>query len=147
MVTAIAMTTGGYGYTSSPTVTLTGGGGFGATATAILSSSGVLTTTGHVSTVAMTTGGASYTSAPTVSFNGGGGSGAAATAVLSPSGGVMSISVGSVGTQCYLQPSDAIITFSGGGGIKAERWILHDEQSHIARKLAGQHRALHIASR
>jgi len=42
---------------------------------------------------------------------------------------------------------DLATDISGGGGIEAETWILHDEQSHIARKFAGQHRALHVASR
>jgi hypothetical protein len=115
-VSAISLTTGGYGYTAAPTVALTGGGGVGATATAILSSSGVVTTTGYVSTVTMTTGGASYTTPPTVSFTGGGGSGATATAVLSSVGSLLNVAVGSVGTQCYSSPSDVNISFSGGGG-------------------------------
>ncbi len=76
-ISAIVVTSGGSGYTSTPAVTITGGGGTGATATATLSSGGV---TG----VTLSAGGSGYTSVPTVTFTGGGGFGAAATAVLSP---------------------------------------------------------------
>ena len=74
-VLTIAVTAGGTGYTSPPTVAITGGSGTGATATAMIDG-------GEVVAVAVTAGGANYTSAPTVSFSGGGGSGATATATL-----------------------------------------------------------------
>ena len=73
LVTAIAVTAGGAGYTSAPSVTLTGGGGTGATAVATIAA-------GAVSSVTITNQGSGYTSAPTVAFSGGGGTGAAATA-------------------------------------------------------------------
>ena len=62
-VTAITLTRGGSGYTSSPTVTLTGGGGSGATATATISN-------GVVTGFTITDGGSGYTSAPTVTIVG-----------------------------------------------------------------------------
>jgi len=71
-VTSIAVTNGGSGYTSAPTVSITGSGN-GATATATISG-------GAVTAITVTNGGDGYSSAPTVSFTGGGGSSAAATA-------------------------------------------------------------------
>src|SRR6266704_3500695 len=68
---SITMTSGGSGYTSTPTVNITGGTGDSAggstnpTATATLGF--------PVSSVTVTSGGNHYTSAPTVSFTGGGG--------------------------------------------------------------------------
>ena len=78
-VTAVAVTAGGTGYTSAPTVTLTGeaggtiSGGTGAVPVAIV-------TAGAVTSVIIVNGGANYTVAPTVTFTGGGGTGATATA-------------------------------------------------------------------
>lgn len=72
-VTTIAVTAGGTGYTTAPTVTISGGGGSGATATATVSGGGVVTG------VTVTDGGYGYTTAPTVAFSGPG-TGAAATA-------------------------------------------------------------------
>ncbi|AZL69203.1 phage tail protein [Pseudomonas oryziphila] len=69
----IAVTNGGSGYTSAPTVNLTGGGGSGATAVAVLDGDEVVA-------INVTSAGAGYTSAPTVAFTGGAGSGATATA-------------------------------------------------------------------
>jgi hypothetical protein len=119
-VTSLILTTGGAGYTTAPTVSFTGGGGSGATATATLSTTGTTTTTGYVNTITLSGGGSGYTSAPTVNFGGGGGgSGAAATATLGTSGEVVSVSVSSVGTQCYSSASDVVVTFSGGSGSGA----------------------------
>ena len=74
-VTGIAVTNGGTGYTSIPTVSISGGGGSGARATA--------TTTGIVNNLTITNPGSGYTAAPTVVFTGGGGgTGAAAVATL-----------------------------------------------------------------
>ena len=75
-VTFVAVTNGGTGYTSAPTVAFSGGAGSGAAATAIIDTAGV------VRYVVMTNFGSGYTSAPTVSFSGGAGSGAAATATI-----------------------------------------------------------------
>jgi hypothetical protein len=58
-VTAIAVDTGGDGYTAAPTVYLSGGGGSGATATATVSG-------GAITGISVTAGGTGYTSAPTV---------------------------------------------------------------------------------
>lgn len=58
-VSAIAVTAGGTGYTTAPTVTFTGGGGTGATATATVSG-------GAITAFTVTAGGTGYTSAPTV---------------------------------------------------------------------------------
>ena len=115
------MTTGGAGYTSAPAVNFSGGGGVGASAVAVLSSSGTVVTDGYVNAVNVTNGGSGYTSPPTVNFSGGGGSagGAAATAVLGTSGKVVSVNVSNVGTQCYSQASDVVVSFSGGSGSGA----------------------------
>lgn len=74
-VLSVAVTNGGSGYTTAPTVSFTGGGGTGATATAAISG-------GKVVSVTVTNGGTDYATAPTVTFTGGGGTGAAATATL-----------------------------------------------------------------
>lgn len=75
-LTFIAVTNGGSGYTSNPTVTITGGAGSGAAAKAIIN------TAGNVVAVVITAWGTGYTSAPTIGFTGGAGSGAAATATI-----------------------------------------------------------------
>ena len=74
-VSGVKITSGGSGYTSSPTVVFSGGGGTSAAGTATLSS-------GAVSYVRITNFGSGYSSAPTVSFTGGGGSSATATATI-----------------------------------------------------------------
>lgn len=78
---SIAVTAGGSGYTSAPTVTISGGGGSGALATATVSG-------GAVTKISVLYKGFGYTSAPTVTISGGGGSGATATGAVS-SGGVI----------------------------------------------------------
>lgn len=78
-ITGVAVTTGGTGYTSAPTVTFTGGAGSGAAATATV-------VAGVVTAVTITDPGTGYTSAPTVGFTGGGGTGAAATASYGTTG-------------------------------------------------------------
>jgi len=75
-VTTIAVTGGGSGYTSPPTVAITGGGGSGATATAVL-------TAGAVSSITVTAAGSGYTTLPTVTLTGGGGVGATVVATIS----------------------------------------------------------------
>jgi len=116
----MTMTNGGAGYTSPPTVNFSGGGGGGASAVAVLSSSGTVVTDGYVSAVNVTNGGSGYTSPPTVNFDlTGGGTGAAATAVLGTSGKVVSVNVTDLGTHCYSQPSDVVVSFIGGSGSGA----------------------------
>ncbi|HHD7485784.1 TPA: right-handed parallel beta-helix repeat-containing protein [Klebsiella oxytoca] len=78
---SIAVTAGGSGYTSAPTVEIAGGGGSGALATATVSG-------GAVTKISVLYRGFGYTSAPTVTISGGGGSGATATGTVS-SGGVI----------------------------------------------------------
>ena len=77
----IAVTNGGSGYTSAPTVTINGGGGSGATAEATISDGSVTGIT-ITSPGTLTVGGPYYTSAPTVTLIGGGGTGANATAII-----------------------------------------------------------------
>lgn len=74
-VGSIAVTNGGSGYTSAPTVVFTGGSGTGASATAVVEN-------GVVVRIDVTAAGTGYTSAPAISFTGGSGTGAAATATL-----------------------------------------------------------------
>lgn len=71
----IAVTSGGSGYASAPTVNLTGGGGSGATAVAVLDGD-------KVAAINITNSGSGYTSAPNVTLTGGSGTGAAATATV-----------------------------------------------------------------
>lgn len=80
-VQGINLITGGYGYSSVPTITISGGGGTGASASAVLSS-------GSISSIILNSRGTGYTSAPTVTISGGGGQAATATAVvnIAPSG-------------------------------------------------------------
>ena len=107
-ITSIAVTSGGTGYTSAPTISFTGGSGSGAAAT-------VAVAAGAITSIAVTSGGTGYTSAPTISFTGGGGSGAAATATVAP-GTMTSIAVTSGGTG---YTSASTISFTGGGGSGA----------------------------
>lgn len=76
-IASVAVTNGGSGYTSAPTVLISGGGGSGATAKAYVAG-------GEVVSVVITNPGTGFTSAPTISFSGGGGgAGAIASAALS----------------------------------------------------------------
>lgn len=78
-VVSIALSNGGTGYTSAPTVAIAEvDGGTGATATAIV-------TNGVVTGVTVTNPGTGYT-APTVTFTGGGGTGAAGTVNVGDAG-------------------------------------------------------------
>ena len=91
-VTTIAVTAGGSGYTSNPTVVITNAAGdttgVGATAVASRIDTNPLSgtygkNTDAVTVVSVTIKGTGYTAAPTISFTGGGGSSAAATATVS----------------------------------------------------------------
>jgi hypothetical protein len=106
-VTGIAVTNGGSGYSSAPTVVFSSGGGAAATATI---SGGVVTG------ITVTNGGSGYTIAPTlVFFGGGGGGGAVATATVS--GGVVTgITVTSGGSGYTSVPT---VGFSGGAAATA----------------------------
>jgi hypothetical protein len=77
-VATIAVTNGGMGYTTAPTVIITpamGDGGTGATAVATIAN-------GMVTGATITNGGAGYATPPIITFMGGGGTGAMATATL-----------------------------------------------------------------
>ncbi|WP_142369186.1 hypothetical protein [Klebsiella aerogenes] len=78
---SIAVTAGGSGYTTAPTVMISGGGGTGALATATVSG-------GSVTKISVLYKGFGYTTAPTVTISGGGGTGATAAGTVS-SGGVI----------------------------------------------------------
>ena len=75
-ISSIAVTNGGSGYSTVPTVTITGGGGYGATAQATIA-------TGAVTAINILNPGRGYTTSPTVTISGGGGSSATATATRS----------------------------------------------------------------
>lgn len=76
-ITAIAVTSGGAGYTSAPDVEIEATG-YQAFATALVSA-------GAVYAVTVDEGGWGYLTAPTITFDGGGGSGASATATVDTS--------------------------------------------------------------
>jgi len=99
----------GYGYTSTPTVTISAPpvGGVRATAVAITTSIGK----GRIAIreIALTNAGYGYTSIPTVTISGGGGAGAAATAGISTGSGVYRINLTSGGNNYYKAPT---VTFS-----------------------------------
>lgn len=113
-VTEVAVTSGGSGYTSAPTVTFTGGAGSGAAATAVL-------TGDAVTSVVITNPGTGYTSAPTVGFTGGEGTGAAADAEIGPG---VDAGASAFGT-----------TMAAGVGVDAVFWI-KDGDASTNRKLA-----------
>lgn len=113
-VAAAAVTAGGTGYATAPTVAFTGGGGgTGAAATAYVSG-------GAVVGISITDPGIGYTSAPAVGFSGGGGTGAAATAVVSAplfySSGVNDAD------RVWFQN----LTFTGASGDVSQGIVLHD---------------------
>lgn len=82
-IKAIAVTTGGSGYTSAPQVTITSANGTGATATATISG-GVVTgiTLDRDPSGKLFFLSGNYTAAPTIAITGGGGNGATATATI-----------------------------------------------------------------
>ena len=106
-VDAVAVTAGGAGYASAPTVSFTGSGA-AATATIVA---------GAVTAITVTDGGQGYTSAPTVVISGGGGAGATATATIADLGkGVSGITIDNPGAGYTSPPS---VSFAGGGGSGA----------------------------
>jgi hypothetical protein len=101
-VLSVAVTNGGTGYTSAPTVTIANPTS-GVTATATATVAG-----GAVTGITVTLSGSGYTTVPAVSFSGGAGSGAAATAVM----GIDAIAVTQGGLGFAVAPS---VTVTGGG--------------------------------
>jgi predicted outer membrane repeat protein len=122
-VASVAVTQGGSGFQSAPTVTFSGGGGTGATGTAVIAN-------GRVVAVTITNPGTGYIAAPTVTFSGGG-TGAAAIANLT------------LGTS-NLTVTGAVITnnvslFSIGGGIgNSGNAIVTIASSTVANNFAGE---------
>jgi hypothetical protein len=119
---SIAVTNGGSGFTSPPTVTIAGGGGTGATGTAIISH-------GRVIGVAITNPGTGFIAAPTISFSGGSGKGAAATATLTSESGGLSVT-GTVITDNKSFASD------GGGVANSGTGAVTITNSTIANNIA-----------
>ena len=109
IVTGVAVTNGGSGYTSAPTVSFkpypVTGTGTGAAATATID--------GRVASITIVNGGSGYT-APTVTLSGGGGTGALASATIN--GGVITgIAVTAAGTGYTSAPTVAITGQAGSG--------------------------------
>jgi hypothetical protein len=103
-VASVALTNGGSGYTSRPSVSFSGGGGSGAAAAATL----------RVNSITISNRGSGYTNPPSVSFSGGGGSGAAATVTMR----LGSVTVTNAGLRYTSVPT---VTFNntGTGGFGA----------------------------
>ena len=113
---AVAITNGGSGYTSAPTVTFTGGGGSGAAATAVISVGTILQ-----SGIGWTNVGAGYTTVPNVTI-GGDGAGATATALLDGNGHLGSITVTNGGngyTTAYLTIDPPACVINGTTCVQA----------------------------
>ncbi|EPJ7501003.1 TPA: hypothetical protein QH255_003771 [Klebsiella pneumoniae subsp. pneumoniae] len=108
---SIAVTAGGSGYTTAPTVTISGGGGTGALATATVSG-------GAVTKISVLYKGFGYTTAPTIAISGGGGSGATATGTVSSGGVIGQLQLG----RCSFKDS------SGDGKIYYGTATLADSQ-------------------
>jgi hypothetical protein len=106
LVTALALTANGTGYTTAepPSCVLSGGGGVGATCSAAVNGSGTVTLT-------LQSGGSGYTSAPSCSLVGGSGSGATCSATENM--GVTGITLTAAGSGFTSNPT---CTLTGGGG-------------------------------
>lgn len=74
-LSSVAVSVGGIGYTTAPTVAFSGGGGSGASAHSVV-------VDGVVTSIVIDNPGEKFTSAPTVTLSGGGGSGAVALASI-----------------------------------------------------------------
>jgi hypothetical protein len=107
-VSSIAVTSGGSGYTSNPTVTITGGGGSGAVATASVGA--------VVTGISLSNMGAGYTTAPSVTISDTTGSGATAVAIVSYALGSVTAPTAGTGTG-YLVGD--VVNLTGGGGSGA----------------------------
>ncbi|MEI7682673.1 MAG: hypothetical protein WCK07_25000, partial [Betaproteobacteria bacterium] len=101
---AVKVTNGGSGYSTSSPVTIVGGGGSGATA--VITS---IDSSGAITGVAVTNGGSGYTSAPTVTFSGPG-TGAMATLDL--------LALQSAGSTTFVPPDQAARVRSFGTEVK-----------------------------
>lgn len=106
-ITSYTVTSGGSGYTGTPTITITDSTGSGAAALGILA--------GGVSGYTITSRGSGYTQPPLITLTGGGGTGAAATAALA-SGPITSINVTAGGAGYQSAPLVAISSAGVGDG-------------------------------
>ena len=109
----------GYGYTSTPTVTINSApaGGITARAIAITTSRGG---TYSIESIILTSAGAGYTTAPNITISGGGGSGAAATcSIETVRNGISTFTMANFGSGYVVPP---LVTISGpiGLGVTAE---------------------------
>jgi hypothetical protein len=120
VITAIAVASGGTGYTSPPNVTITTQHSFfgsGAMAAAVLSTGAVTAICSSVlfgaplSRLVITNSGTAYSAVPTVTVTGGGGTGAVVEAVVNSNGNIQALLIINAGSGYTSQPS---ITFSGG---------------------------------
>lgn len=109
-ISAIALASGGSGYTTAPTVTITGTG-TNAAATATIN-----TTSNTITGITVTNAGSGYVGTPTVTISGGGGTGGAAGNVTLTEGAVTSIRMTATGGGYTTPPN---VTISGGGGAGA----------------------------
>jgi len=122
-VQSVAVTAGGTGYTSAPTVAFTGGGGTGATAVATV-------TGGVVTGIQVTNGGSGYTSNPTVLVTG---VGTGATAVANI------FSIDAIGLESiYISGDQAIIDGFSMYGIRIFAHTADIQLSDITIKNCGK---------
>lgn len=127
----IVLNNDGYGYTSTPTVSISAPTS-GTTATAVA----ITTSVGNVQSIKeirLINAGTGYTSTnpPTVTISGGGGSGAAATAVIA-SGGILSFSISNAGRGYYgTVPTVTVTGPSVGQTATAEAIISNGSLSSI----------------
>ena len=124
-ISAIDVTAGGSGYTSSPLVSIVGGGGAGAAATAII-------TKGVVSRVLINQSGTGYTSQPEITIVGGGGTGATASA--SVRGPIKSVTITTGGASYTSKPT---VNLSSGSGAVAQAIVNNGRIISIAIISAG----------
>ena len=118
-VQKIYLTNDGYGYTSTPIVSISAApsGGINASAVATITNVGGIYS---IKDISLTNAGAGYSVAPSIIISGGGGSGAAATCgIQTVYNGIRSISIGNSGTGYAVAPIVSISNPTTGPGIAA----------------------------
>jgi len=118
-VQQIYLNNDGYGYTSTPIVSISPApvGGINASAVAILTN---VAGSYSIKDIVLTNAGAGYSIAPLITISGGNGSGAAATCgIQTVYNGIRSISIGYSGTGYAVAPIVSISTATAGPGIAA----------------------------
>ena len=115
VVTAVALSDGGSGYTTAPTVTISGGGGSGAVGEAVLAAGGI-------ATIDVTSGGTGYRTVPGITIRGGGSNprGTRFTVLLTPSS-VTRIDITAGGSGYTQASTTATLTGGGGSGARIRR--------------------------